>query len=119
MASRFDGIVVVDEAYIDFTDMPSAVVLQEVCRNVVVLQTLSKAWGLAGLRVGICMADPELVIYLNKVKPPYNIGSLTQRRALDVLRNEADFLEKVEAMKWGKKKGYWFLAEFILVGGCL
>ncbi|MEI3421875.1 MAG: aminotransferase class I/II-fold pyridoxal phosphate-dependent enzyme [Butyricimonas faecihominis] len=98
-ASRFDGIVVVDEAYIDFTDMPSAVVLQEVCRNVVVLQTLSKAWGLAGLRVGICMADPELVIYLNKVKPPYNIGSLTQRRALDVLRNEADFLEKVEAIK--------------------
>lgn len=47
VASRFDGIVVVDEAYIDFTDMPSAVVLQEDCRNVVVLQTLSKAWGLA------------------------------------------------------------------------
>ena len=97
MASHFDGIVVVDEAYIDFTDMPSAVVLQEDCRNVVVLQTLSKAWGLAGLRVGICMADPELVIYLNKVKPPYNIGSLTQRRALDVLRNEADF--------WGRSSG--------------
>ena len=104
VASRFDGIVVVDEAYIDFTDMPSAVVLQEVCRNVVVLQTLSKAWGLAGLRVGICMADPELVIYLNKVKPPYNIGSLTQRRALDVLRNEADFLEKVETIKRERKR---------------
>ena len=109
VASRFDGIVVVDEAYIDFTDMPSAVVLQEVCRNVVVLQTLSKAWGLAGLRVGICMADPELVIYLNKVKPPYNIGSLTQRRALDVLRNEADFLEKVEAIKRERKRVIGFL----------
>ena len=107
VASRFDGIVVVDEAYIDFTDMPSAVVLQEVCRNVVVLQTLSKAWGLAGLRVGICMADPELVIYLNKVKPPYNIGSLTQRR--DVLRNEADFLEKVEAIKRERKRVIGFL----------
>ena len=100
VASRFDGIVVVDEAYIDFTDMPSAVVL---------LQTLSKAWGLAGLRVGICMADPELVIYLNKVKPPYNIGSLTQRRALDVLRNEADFLEKVEAIKRERKRVIGFL----------
>ena len=109
VASRFDGIVVVDEAYIDFTDMPSAVVLQEDCRNVVVLQTLSKAWGLAGLRVGICMADPELVIYLNKVKPPYNIGSLTQRRALDALRNEADFLEKVEAIKRERKRVIGFL----------
>ena len=106
VASHFDGIVVVDEAYIDFTDMPSAVVLQEDCRNVVVLQTLSKAWGLAGLRVGICMADPELVIYLNKVKPPYNIGSLTQRRALDVLRNEADFLE---AIKRERKRVIGFL----------
>ena len=109
VASHFDGIVVVDEAYIDFTDMPSAVVLQEDCRNVVVLQTLSKAWRLAGLRVGICMADPELVIYLNKVKPPYNIGSLTQRRALDVLRNEADFWEKVEAIKRERKRVIGFL----------
>ena len=109
IAHNRDVIVVVDEAYIDFTDMPSAVVLQEVCRNVVVLQTLSKAWGLAGLRVGICMADPELVIYLNKVKPPYNIGSLTHRRALDVLRNEADFLEKVEAIKRERKRVIGFL----------
>ena len=109
VASHFDGIVVVDEAYIDFTDMTSAVVFQEDCRNVFVLQTLSKAWGLAGLRVGICMADPELVIYLNKVKPPYNIGSLTQRRALDVLRNEADFWEKVEAIKRERKRVIGFL----------
>ena len=99
VASRFDGIVVVDEAYIDFTDMPSAVTLQKTYQNVVVLQTLSKAWGLAGLRVGICVADPELVIYLNKVKPPYNIGSLTQRRAFD-----ADFWEKVETIKRERKR---------------
>ena len=104
VASRFDGIIVVDEAYIDFTDMPSAVTLQKTYQNVVVLQTLSKAWGLAGLRVGICVADPELVIYLNKVKPPYNIGSLTQRRTLNVLRNEADFLEKVETIKRERKR---------------
>ena len=109
VAFRFDGIIVVDEAYIDFTDMPSAVTLQKTYQNVVVLQTLSKAWGLAGLRVGICVADPELVIYLNKVKPPYNIGSLTQRRALDVLRNEADFGEKVEAIKRERKRVIGFL----------
>ena len=109
VASRFDGIIVVDEAYIDFTDMPSAVTLQKTYQNVVVLQTLSKAWGLAGLRVGICVADPELVIYLNKVKPPYNIGSLTQRRTLNVLRNEADFLEKVETIKRERKRVIGFL----------
>ena len=99
-----ETLVIVDEAYIDFTDMASAVTLQKTYQNVVVLQTLSKAWGLAGLRVGICVADPELVIYLNKVKPPYNIGSLTQRRALDVLRNDADFLEKVETIKRERKR---------------
>ena len=99
VAFRFDGIIVVDEAYIDFTDMPSAVTLQKTYQNVVVLQTLSKAWGLAGLRVGICVADPELVIYLNKVKPPYNIGSVTQRKALEVLREEEAFRAKVQEIK--------------------
>ena len=88
-----------DEAYIDFADMESAVKLQDAYRNVVVLQTLSKAWGLAGLRVGICVADPELVVYLNKVKPPYNIGILTQRKALEVLRDESSFRREVEMIK--------------------
>lgn len=63
------------------------------------------------------MADPELVIYLNKVKPPYNIGSLTQRRALDVLRNDADFGEG-GGDQAGKEKGLSFLRIY-LVGGCL
>lgn len=99
VAARFDGVVVVDEAYIDFADMESAVKLQDAYRNVVVLQTLSKAWGLAGLRVGICVADPELVVYLNKVKPPYNIGILTQRKALEVLRDESSFRREVEMIK--------------------
>ena len=99
VALRFDGLVVVDEAYIDFADVPSATSLRGECPNVVVLQTLSKAWGLAGLRVGICMAEPGLVKYLNKVKPPYNIGSVTQRMALEALKNVGLFRERVEEIK--------------------
>ena len=99
VASRFDGLVVVDEAYIDFADVPSATSLRGECPNVVVLQTLSKAWGLAGLRVGICMAEPGLVKYLNKVKPPYNIGSVTQRMALEALKDVDLFRERVEEIK--------------------
>ena len=99
VALRFDGLVVVDEAYIDFADVPSATSLRGECPNVVVLQTLSKAWGLAGLRVGICMAEPGLVKYLNKVKPPYNIGSVTQRMALEALKNVDLFRERVEEIK--------------------
>ena len=60
-------MVIVDEAYIDFTDAPSAVHLLDKYRNVVVLQTLSKAWGMAGLRLGIGLADPEVVGILNRV----------------------------------------------------
>ena len=79
-------MVIVDEAYIDFTDAPSAVHLLDKYRNVVVLQTLSKAWGMAGLRLGIGLADPEVVGILNRVKAPYNIGGLTQQTALALLR---------------------------------
>lgn len=104
VAARFDGLVVVDEAYIDFADMQSAVKLQGTYRNVVVLQTLSKAWGLAGLRVGICVADPELVTYLNRVKPPYNIGGMTQQKALEVLGDEASFRMQVEAIKCERER---------------
>lgn len=90
----FEGLVVVDEAYIDFTDQPSAVNLLKNYRNVVVLQTLSKAWGMAGLRLGMCFADPEVIRTLNKVKPPYNIGSLTQQTVIGELQQYAGFQER-------------------------
>ena len=86
LCGEFQGMVIVDEAYIDFTDAPSAVHLLDKYRNVVVLQTLSKAWGMAGLRLGIGLADPEVVGILNRVKAPYNIGGLTQQTALALLR---------------------------------
>ena len=81
----FSGIVLVDEAYIDFTDECSAVGLLDTYPNLVVLQTFSKAWGMAGLRLGMCFANPGLVRILDKVRAPYNIGSLTQRTALEII----------------------------------
>jgi histidinol-phosphate aminotransferase len=97
-AEKFPGWVVVDEAYMDFVtggDASSAVHLQESNPRVIVLQTLSKAWGMAGLRVGIGIADPRLIAYLNRVKPPYNINTPAQRLAIEALAHETTFRERV------------------------
>lgn len=86
--NEFHGIVVVDEAYIDFTDSPGFVPLISKYPNLVVLQTLSKAWGLAALRLGMCFASKEIIAVLNKIKPPYNINILSQQTALEELHFE-------------------------------
>ena len=83
--NHFDGIVVVDEAYINFSKQKSFVQSLIDYPNLVVLQTLSKAWGLAGLRLGMCFASPEIIGYMNKVKAPYNINIVTQELALQAL----------------------------------
>lgn len=83
--NHFDGIVVVDEAYINFSKQKSFVQSLIDYPNLVVLQTLSKAWGLAGLRLGMCFASPEILGYMNKVKAPYNINIVTQDLALQAL----------------------------------
>ncbi|WP_439555105.1 histidinol-phosphate transaminase [Dyadobacter sp.] len=85
----FNGLVVVDEAYIDFTDKPSWVQKLDEYPNLVVLQTFSKAWGLAGLRIGMCFASAELIRILNKIKPPYNISLPAQNALLQGLQNPA------------------------------
>jgi histidinol-phosphate aminotransferase len=82
------GLVVVDEAYIDFAATESLTRELNDNPNLVVLQTLSKAWGLAGLRLGMCFASSLIINILNKIKYPYNISSLTQEYALDALQNE-------------------------------
>lgn len=79
------AIVVVDEAYIDFAPSASVVSWLERFPNLVVLQTFSKAWGLAAIRLGKAFAAPEIIAYLNRVKPPYNINAPTQNIALDAL----------------------------------
>jgi len=83
--NHFEGIVVVDEAYINFSKRKSFVQSLIDYPNLVVLQTLSKAWGLAGLRLGMCFANPQIIGYLNKVKAPYNINIVTQELALQAL----------------------------------
>ncbi len=79
------ALVVIDEAYIDFADTPSWTTELAHYPNLVVLQTLSKAWGLAGLRLGMCFASKALVAVLDKIKPPYNIAAPTQQLALEAL----------------------------------
>ncbi len=89
---EFNGIVVVDEAYIDFSSQKSVVSLLSEYPNLAVCQTLSKAVGLAGIRLGMLFACEEIVTWLNKIKPPYNINQLTQEVALN-------YLEKIELVE--------------------
>lgn len=83
--TRFEGIVIVDEAYIDFSSEPSHTKDLATFPNLMVFQTFSKAWGSAGIRLGMAFASPEIIEIFNKVKYPYNINMLTQERALHML----------------------------------
>ncbi len=83
--SEFKGMVILDEAYIDFCGSEGLLPAQGEHRNLVILRTLSKAWGLAGIRLGMALADPEVIKYMNRVKYPYNVNYLTQTKALEML----------------------------------
>lgn len=83
--NNFNGIVVIDEAYINFAKQNSFIQDLADYPNLVVLQTLSKAWGLAGLRLGMAFASPAIIAVLDKVKPPYNINQATQELVLQAL----------------------------------
>ena len=85
--NNFDGIVVIDEAYINYSKQKSFIAALTEYPNLVVMQTLSKAWGLAGLRLGMAFASKPIIDLLNKVKYPYNINTATQLLALDALNN--------------------------------
>lgn len=87
LINRFKGIVVIDEAYIDFSSQESWVSRLNNFPNLIVTQTLSKAYGLAGIRLGICFASEYIISVLNKIKPPYNVNQLTQDKALERLVN--------------------------------
>ncbi len=87
LLANFKGIVVVDEAYINFSRQKTFIQELTEYANLVVLQTLSKAWGLAGLRVGMAFASEEIIEVMNKVKPPYNINDASQQLALKALQN--------------------------------
>lgn len=82
----FDGITIVDEAYIDFAGVPSFLEQLDARPNLVVLQTFSKAWGMAGIRLGMAFASEEIIQTMNKVKYPYNVNQLTQQKALEEVK---------------------------------
>jgi histidinol-phosphate aminotransferase len=89
LLANFNGIIVVDEAYINFSRQKSFIQELTEYANLVVMQTLSKAWGLAGLRVGMAFASEEIIRVMNKVKPPYNVNESSQQLALEALANVA------------------------------
>jgi histidinol-phosphate aminotransferase len=93
LITNFEGLVVVDEAYIDFSPESSLLPELDTYDNLIVLQTFSKAWGMAGIRLGMAFAQPEIIRIFNKIKYPYNINILTQEKALELL----DHLEEKES----------------------
>jgi histidinol-phosphate aminotransferase len=96
--NNFDGIVVIDEAYVNFSRQKSFVTDLQDYPNLVVLQTLSKAWGLAGIRMGIAFASEAIISCLNKVKPPYNISEPVQElalKALDEIGQVNDMIQQI------------------------
>ncbi len=85
--ANFSGLVVIDEAYINYSRQKTFIQELTEYANLVVLHTLSKAWGLAGLRLGMAFASEEIIEVFNKVKPPYNINEASQQLALEALKN--------------------------------
>lgn len=104
LLENFDGLVVVDEAYVDFSSSESWSTKLEKYPKLVVLQTLSKAWGVASIRLGIGMASPTVLEFLNKVKPPYNVNGLTQKVALERLRDRGVVQEQISTILTERKR---------------
>lgn len=128
LLNNFRGIVVVDEAYIDFSGEPSFTNELSHHPNLLVIQTFSKAWGLASLRLGMAFASVDIIRILNKIKPPYNISGLTQQKVLEALGDltqmqvmtrdillERSFLEKELAEALLVEKIYPSDANFLLI----
>ena len=98
LLDNFNGLVVIDEAYIDFSDKDSWIQKIKDYPNLIITQTLSKAYGLAGIRLGICYASAAIIGVLNKIKPPYNLNELTQQRALERLANPTQIKEEISSI---------------------
>ena len=96
---RFRGLVVIDEAYIDFSDEKSWLEKLEKYPNLVITQTLSKAYGLAGIRLGVCYASQQIIAILNSIKPPYNINELSQQRAIERLLQSDEVVQEIVKIK--------------------
>lgn len=98
LLTGFMGLVVIDEAYIDFAKIPSWAHKLDRFPNLIITQTLSKAYGMAGIRLGICIASKEIISILNKIKPPYNVNGLTQQSALHGLQDNERIKKEVRTI---------------------
>ena len=96
---KFKGLVVIDEAYIDFSEEKSWLDRLKEFPNLIVTQTLSKAYGMAGIRLGICYASEEIISTLNKIKPPYNVNELTQQKAVERLMMKTEVNQEIRSIK--------------------
>ena len=97
--SKFKGIVIIDEAYIDFSEKPSFMKLIARYPNLIVMQTFSKAFGLAAVRVGMAFTNPDIIKYFYKLKPPYNISTINQKAALRKLGKPDEYKYQVKKIK--------------------
>lgn len=97
--SGFNGIVLLDEAYNDFAEEPSFKDSLGKYPNLIVMQTFSKAWGMASVRIGMAFASPEIIHYFNKMKPPYNISTGNQKAVLNKIKDQTRFSEEVRKIK--------------------
>ena len=104
LLGKFPGCVIVEEAYIDFSTHQSFVRHIDKYPNLIVMQTFSKAWGLAAMRLGMAFADVSIINVLNKIKPPYNISGLAQEKALEALENESLKSEMVKTILRQREK---------------
>lgn len=104
LLNSFEGIVVIDEAYIDFSETESWLDRLNEFPNLVITQTLSKAYGMAGIRLGVCYASPEIISVLNSIKPPYNVNQLTQTSAINRLKDFKNVISEIELIKTERTK---------------
>lgn len=98
LLTKFNGLVVIDEAYIDFSEEKSWLTRLEEFPNLIVTQTLSKAYGMAGIRLGICYASQQVISILNRIKPPYNVNELTQQKAINRLEQITDVKTEINTI---------------------
>ncbi|TKG91062.1 histidinol-phosphate transaminase [Puteibacter caeruleilacunae] len=112
---QFNGIVVVDEAYIDFAPSTSLLGLLSRYPNLVVLQTFSKAWGMAGIRLGMAFASDEIIQVLSKIKYPYNLNMLTQEKAMELLDHSDEMNRWVEVLLHERRKMEMEMIDFPFV----
>ena len=99
LLESFNGLVVIDEAYIDFSDIAGWSQSLDTYPNLIITQTFSKAFGMAGIRLGMLFASEKIVKILNRIKPPYNVNELTQQRALRGLQNYSEIKKQVIDIK--------------------